>query len=235
MWRSTGHSRKITRTAVCTALVFALGLAARLATASDFEALTADELRVLVPDSDVYQAGEILRTQPTDMKWAFKRDGTVLGTQTDPELVREDNDSGKWWVENDRLCLQWRIWADGETQCYQIRRTGEEFWSYDSDDRRSWELQVDGRSMARLQERRSQPRPAPRQPLKEVRARPGAPPAKGAGEGLPANPASGTYRDAEGRECRDFKRTFALANGGSEDRIIRMCRNSDDGSWVVSN
>jgi hypothetical protein len=42
-------------------------------------------------------------------------------------------DSGKWWVDADRLCQQWREWYDGRRHCFQLERTGETslYWRRD--------------------------------------------------------------------------------------------------------
>ena len=32
------------------------------------------------------------------------------------------NDSGKWWVENNKLCQQWTQWYDGKVFCFKLEK-----------------------------------------------------------------------------------------------------------------
>jgi hypothetical protein len=42
-------------------------------------------------------------------------------------------DSGRWWVDSDRLCQQWQEWYDGKTHCFELVRTSETslYWRRD--------------------------------------------------------------------------------------------------------
>ena len=42
-------------------------------------------------------------------------------------------DSGKWWVENNAICLQWAIIKNGAKHCLQIYALGDKYESINSD------------------------------------------------------------------------------------------------------
>ena len=33
-------------------------------------------------------------------------------------------DTGRWWIDGDRLCQQFRSWYDGAPMCFRLTRTG---------------------------------------------------------------------------------------------------------------
>jgi hypothetical protein len=33
-------------------------------------------------------------------------------------------DTGRWWIDGDRLCQQWREWYDGKAFCFTLQQTG---------------------------------------------------------------------------------------------------------------
>lgn len=47
-------------------------------------------------------------------------DGEALGLG---RLMRPQ-DSGRWWVRENRLCQQWTTWEKGQTFCFTLRKTG---------------------------------------------------------------------------------------------------------------
>lgn len=47
-------------------------------------------------------------------------DGEALGLG---RLMRPQ-DSGRWWVRDNRLCQQWSTWEQGQTYCFTLRKTG---------------------------------------------------------------------------------------------------------------
>ena len=44
----------------------------------------------------------------------------------------QDNDTGTWWVEKDRLCMRWKRWDFGEQRCYGIAGKGPSFRAFGS-------------------------------------------------------------------------------------------------------
>ena len=45
----------------------------------------------------------------------------------------EDEDLGKWWIENDRWHRQWDRWAWGETGVYDVRKQDDVIKLFDAD------------------------------------------------------------------------------------------------------
>lgn len=47
-------------------------------------------------------------------------DGEALGLGK----MMAPTDSGRWWIDGNRLCQQWQEWYDGRTFCFTLTRTG---------------------------------------------------------------------------------------------------------------
>jgi hypothetical protein len=56
----------------------------------------------------------------------YRRDGRVDGSGEAVGLGRlaRPNDSGRWWVNGNRLCQQWQTWYDGKRMCFQLISLG---------------------------------------------------------------------------------------------------------------
>lgn len=39
-------------------------------------------------------------------------------------FLGSSSDQGRWWIANDRLCYQWRVWFRGEKNCMKLRVDG---------------------------------------------------------------------------------------------------------------
>jgi len=52
----------------------------------------------------------------------YRADGTVNGSGEAVGLGKymRPKDSGRWWVEDDRLCQKWQSWYDGREFCFTI-------------------------------------------------------------------------------------------------------------------
>lgn len=48
-------------------------------------------------------------------------DGQALGLGR----MMAPTDSGRWWIDGDRLCQQWQEWYDGKAHCFTLTRTGD--------------------------------------------------------------------------------------------------------------
>lgn len=61
-----------------------------------------------------------------DVLWRFAPDGTVTGIflvmrHAGPSLIRfEVSDSGRWTVQGDQLCIQWRLQMYGQQNCFNV-------------------------------------------------------------------------------------------------------------------
>ena len=56
----------------------------------------------------------------------YRPDGRVDGSGEAAGLGRflRPSDSGRWWVEGNRLCQKWTSWYDGKTFCFTLSRAG---------------------------------------------------------------------------------------------------------------
>ncbi len=48
-------------------------------------------------------------------------DGEALGLGR----LAKPNDTGKWWIEADRLCQQFTTWYKGQPMCFELYKTGD--------------------------------------------------------------------------------------------------------------
>ena len=47
-------------------------------------------------------------------------------------ILGADNDRGRWWVENGKLCQKWFKWLDAQPNCMQVQQEGQRiFWRRD--------------------------------------------------------------------------------------------------------
>jgi hypothetical protein len=56
----------------------------------------------------------------------YAKNGSVHG-QTELALLDGEStavDRGKWWVADDKLCVRWRNWMNGQTHCFTMHRVG---------------------------------------------------------------------------------------------------------------
>ncbi len=56
----------------------------------------------------------------------YRPDGRVDGSGEAAGLGRflRPSNSGRWWVEGNRLCQKWTSWYDGKTFCFTLSRAG---------------------------------------------------------------------------------------------------------------
>jgi hypothetical protein len=56
-----------------------------------------------------------------DISMRFSHDGTIVASSPAPLSA---GDRGRWWVSQQRICVQWQTWKDGQPHCFAIERTG---------------------------------------------------------------------------------------------------------------
>lgn len=69
----------------------------------------------------------------TQIPIAFREDGSMQGKAGDlASYLGARIDEGKWWVHRGRLCQQFKVWFEKETQCLTLRQSGQiVHWSSD--------------------------------------------------------------------------------------------------------
>lgn len=66
----------------------------------------------------------------------YQPDGRVDGSGEAAGLGRflKPSDSGRWWVEGERLCQQWESWYKGRVFCFTVRKLPEDRIAWARDD-----------------------------------------------------------------------------------------------------
>jgi hypothetical protein len=55
----------------------------------------------------------------------FRMDGSMSGTAGElAAYTGSAQDSGRWWVNSEKLCQRWRNWLNGQTYCFTLRQEG---------------------------------------------------------------------------------------------------------------
>lgn len=128
-------------TALPRRLAFGLAALAALATAvpvafaasakADLPAMSTKEIRQAVRGKRIYLQTPLGGEFPL----YYRTDGVVDGSGEALGLGRfmAPKDSGKWWIEEGRLCQQWQEWYDGKRQCFVLQRLSETtlYWKRD--------------------------------------------------------------------------------------------------------
>ena len=116
-------------------LVLSFALLAAAPAGASAEALSGPALKSFVSGKRIYLAvplgGEIPLT--------YRKNGLVDGTGEAAGLGKymTPKDSGRWWVNGNKLCQKWQEWYDGRTFCFTVTKI--------SDSRIRW-VRDDGKS-----------------------------------------------------------------------------------------
>jgi len=104
--------------AVVAATVFAISCA--VAEDSANKQLQGDTLKKAVSGRTVR-----LATPLGALPIRFRMDGTMSGTAGElAAYTGSAEDSGRWWVNSEKLCQRWRTWLNGQTYCFTLRQEG---------------------------------------------------------------------------------------------------------------
>lgn len=103
-------------------LPLALGLFAA-ATPALANTLSGEDIRREIIGKRIFLATPLGGELPLN----YRRDGRVDGSGEAIGLGRffRPTDDGRWWIDGNRLCQQWRTWYDGQQMCFTLRRTSE--------------------------------------------------------------------------------------------------------------
>ena len=118
------------------ALVAAMGLlmAAPVALANDGASknLRGEALREAVSGKRIYLSVPLGGELPL----YYQPDGRVDGSGEAAGLGRflKPSDSGRWWVEGEKLCQQWESWYKGRVFCFTVKKLPENRIAWARDD-----------------------------------------------------------------------------------------------------
>jgi hypothetical protein len=86
--------------------------------------LKGEELRKAVSGRTVYISTAI----GIELPIRYSANGTMTSTSSAnlAAMAGESvaKDSGSWWIAGDKLCQKWQNWLNGQTYCYEMRRSG---------------------------------------------------------------------------------------------------------------
>lgn len=104
--------------------------AAPAALASDN--LAGEDLKRTISGKEVYLATPFGGEFPLN----YRADGVVDGSGKAIGLGKfmQPTDSGRWWVEGEKLCQKWKSWYDGKPFCFTVQNAGENRISWVRDD-----------------------------------------------------------------------------------------------------
>lgn len=100
------------------------------ATAS--EKLAGDELKRTVSGKGIYLATPFGGEFPLN----YRANGVVDGSGKAVGLGKymQPTDSGRWWVDGDKLCQKWKSWYDGKQFCFTLTAKGSKSIAWTRDD-----------------------------------------------------------------------------------------------------
>lgn len=87
--------------------------------------LHGDEIRRLMPSGKL----QGINGYGNPYTIVYSADGAISGVAGKADEYR---DSGKWWVEGDRFCRQYRVWFDGRAACFGVSLDGDAIGFYDA-------------------------------------------------------------------------------------------------------
>jgi hypothetical protein len=100
--------------------VTAMGINCAFADDASGSKLQGDTLEKAVSGKTVHLATP-LGTLPI----RFRMDGTMSGTAGElAAYTGTAEDSGRWWVNSEKLCQRWRTWLNGQTYRFTLRQEG---------------------------------------------------------------------------------------------------------------
>ena len=84
--------------------------------------LSGNELRQAVSGKRIYLSVPMGGEFPL----YYRADGRVDGSGETVGLGRflKPSDSGRWWIEGNRLCQRWQSWYDGKVFCFTVQPAG---------------------------------------------------------------------------------------------------------------
>jgi len=85
--------------------------------------LSGEKIKRLLTGERVYLSTPFGVEVPLNYRAGGKVTGDVSGVSAASMFAPKE--TGRWWVQNDRLCQKWPTWYKGRQFCYKITQTGE--------------------------------------------------------------------------------------------------------------
>lgn len=78
----------------------------------------------------------VLTTMGFDFPLFYATNGQVTGDGTEVGLAKyfSPKETGRWWVENNKLCQQFPTWYKGKTWCFDLKKVDDKRLNWTRDD-----------------------------------------------------------------------------------------------------
>lgn len=112
--------------------VLAMGVAMAVMPAAANQPMSGDEIHDRISGKRIYLSIPLGGEFPL----FYQANGTVDGSGEAVGLGKfmSPKDSGRWWVDNNRLCQKWQSWYDGRQFCFTLVGDGPEELRWTRDD-----------------------------------------------------------------------------------------------------
>lgn len=116
----------------CRPIPFAAALSLAVAAPAVAEELGPEAIKEAISGKKVFLA----TPYGVELPLVYKANGQVQGDVSGISMASmfTPRETGKWWVDGNRMCQQWPTWYDGKAFCFTLRQTGEGSLSWVRDD-----------------------------------------------------------------------------------------------------
>jgi hypothetical protein len=99
-----------------------------LAQAATADTLNGEQIRANLSGSKIVGVNDI----GTPYALSLQRGGGLKGLMG---AKNQFDDHGRWWVKDDKLCVQWELWLFAKPTCYGIELDGDQITRFQVDTR----------------------------------------------------------------------------------------------------
>jgi len=107
-----------------TLVIACLGIAiSGIAAAAEANQMKEADIRSLIVGKTIYLATPMGGEFPLNYHPSGEVDGS--GKALGLGKFIQPTDKGRWWIQSDKLCQQFKVWYDGSPMCFDLTETGQ--------------------------------------------------------------------------------------------------------------